>query len=238
MSTSSTIPRPTAPHTASQSLSPSNVSAGSSSPSPLLLQAATSVPVPSPSGGTLSILNHLQYLLDVTSTLLALFIASVVAIMLIYWASIHIIQKLTGKEFNEQGGFGDRKLDEASPSSLTDKSKGNEDDKTRREVNFAPHPSDKEFTEKAQDIRKRLSGIQEGGQGSQEAGLGDKSAQGKGKVVDIAKSTGYEGLGEATGRKVDDSKSEAGLEFQRGVTDVRGDIDGVERRGGGSYGSL
>ncbi|KAB8296721.1 hypothetical protein EYC80_002141 [Monilinia laxa] len=232
MSSSSTTPTPTAPHTASQSLTPSHVSADPASPSPssLLLQAATSAPVPPPSRGTLSILNHLQNLLDVTSTLLALFIASVIAIMLIYWASIHIIQKLTGKEFNEQGGSRDRKPDEASSSAATDKSK--------KEVNFAPHPSDKEFTEKAQEIKKRLSGIQEGGKESQEAELGNKSAQGKGKVVDIAKSTGYEGLGEATGRKMEDAKSEADLEFQRGVADVSGDIDGVERRGGRSYGSL
>lgn len=69
-------------------------------------------------------------------------------------------------------------------------------------------------------------------------GWGDRSAEGKGRVADVARSTGYEGLGEATGRKVEDIKSEADLEFQRGVADVSGDIDGVERRGGRSYGSL
>lgn len=54
----------------------------------------------------------------------------------------------------------------------------------------------------------------------------------------VAQATDGEELGEASGRKKEDVLTEADLEFQRGVRDVSGDTDAIERRGGRSYGAL
>lgn len=53
-----------------------------------------------------------------------------------------------------------------------------------------------------------------------------------------APATDLEGLSETAGKKKENELMETDLEFQRGVRDVSGDTDAIERRGGRSYGTL
>ncbi|KAI9640192.1 hypothetical protein NHQ30_011429 [Ciborinia camelliae] len=219
-STLTSTPTPTTRHTASQSLSASHIATDTLSSTPLL-QTGTSIPaLPPPSATTTSLLNHLQNLLDFTSTLLALFIASVLTLLFVYWSSIYILSKTSGLKPPEPLWFRSHTPEKKSPP--------------KKEVGFAPHPSDVEFYSKAQEIKRRLARIgsgdpeEKGGEkgtkeGTKDAGLGEKSHEEKGRVSSIAKSTGVSGLASAAGRKAEDVKTEADLQFQRGVADVGGD---------------
>ncbi|KAJ8069423.1 hypothetical protein OCU04_003077 [Sclerotinia nivalis] len=266
ISTSTPIPTPTTRHTASQSLSPSHIPADT--PSSPLLQQATSIPgIPPPSPTTISVLTQLQNLLDITSTLLGLFFVSLLTILFIYWSSIYILRKTLGIKSSERIGVWGSSVDDQRKraSSNGDKDDGNQGtEKRKKEVAFKnpPHPSpdseSSKYDKKAQEIKRRLSSVQSTPSQSQTtqsaqtpskdleptpiAGLGAKPLSEKETIAKIATSTDYNEMGEATGRNPEDIRADVELEFQRGVADVRGDVDmdadAVERRGGGSVGVL
>ncbi|KAF7955623.1 hypothetical protein EAE96_004549 [Botrytis aclada] len=273
-SSTTTPPTPPIRHTASQTLSPSHISAEPSS----LLQIATPVAVPPPTSTSISLLTQLQEALDFTSTLLGLFFVSLLTLLLIYWSTLYILRKTVGINPRDTSPIAQRKnknKDKNKPNTPTSpKSPTNLNPGTlqatppKKEVGFAPHPSDTEFVlsgQKAQEIKRRLSSIPQSPtsptspspppsstspytlfpssqpwptDGVQLAGLGSVPDSEKDKVEQIARATDPEELGEASGRDKEDVLAEADLEFQRGVRDVRGDTDAIERRGGRSYGAL
>ncbi|KAF7953443.1 uncharacterized protein EAE97_000842 [Botrytis byssoidea] len=268
---SSAIPTPPSHHTASQTLSPSHLSAEPSS----LLQIATPIAIPPPTSTSISLLTQLQDALDFISTLLGLFFVSLLTLLLIYWSTLYILRKTIGISPRDTSPIAQLKnknknntpnspSSPKSPTSLKTTSSLPQ----KKEVGFAPHPSDTEFIlagKKAQETKRRLSSIPQSPttptsttpphsssspytlfpssqpwptDGVQLAGLGSVSESEKDKVEKIAQATDAEELGEASGRKKEDVLAEADLEFQRGVRDVSGDTDAIERRGGRSYGAL
>ncbi|KAF7862581.1 hypothetical protein EAF04_007454 [Stromatinia cepivora] len=253
-STSTPIPTPTTRHTASQSLSPSHIPADS--PSSPLIQRATSIPgIEPPSPTTISVLAQLQNLLDITSTLLGLFFVSILTILFIYWSSIYILRKMLGIKSSERIGIWGSSVDDQRKKASSNGDEKGGIEKKKKEVGFeiTPDPSPEnessKYSKKAQEIKRRLSSVQSTPSQTPKnlpkettpiAGLGNKPISEKETIAKIAASTDYNEMGEATGRKPEDIRADVDLEFQRGVADVRGDVDAdaVERRGGGSYGVL
>ncbi|TGO47403.1 hypothetical protein BCON_0279g00020 [Botryotinia convoluta] len=209
-SSSSTISPYPSHHTASQTLSPSHISADSSS----LLQIATPIAVPPPTGTSISLLAQLQEALDFTSTLLGLFFVSLLTLLLVYWSTLYILRKTVGINPRDTSPIAQLKNKNKTPASP--KSPGTLQTSSPLPPKKEPWPTD----------------------GVHLAGLGSVSESEKAKVEQIAQATDSEELGEASGRKKEDVLAEADLEFQRGVRDVRGDTDAIERRGGRSYGAL
>ncbi|TGO43667.1 hypothetical protein BOTNAR_1493g00010 [Botryotinia narcissicola] len=271
ISSSPVISTPPSHHTASQTLSPSHISAEPSS----LLQIATPIAIPPPTSTSRSLLTQLQDALDFTSTLLGLFFVSLLTLLLTYWSTLYILRKTIGITPRDTSPIAQLKnknknnnpnssSSPKSPTSLRTISSLPQ----KKEVGFAPHPSDTEFVlagKKAQETNRRLSSIPQSPttpisttpppslsspytlfpssqpwpiDGVQLAGLGSVSEFEKDKVEKIAQATDAEELGEPSGRKKEDVLAEADLEFQRGLRDVSGDTDATERRGGRSYGAL
>ncbi|TGO35250.1 hypothetical protein BHYA_0165g00220 [Botrytis hyacinthi] len=268
-SSSSIIPTPPSHHTASQTLSPSHISAEPSS----LLQIATPIAIPPPTSTSISLLTQLQDALDFTSTLLGLFSVSLLTLLLIYWSTLYILRKTIGINPRDTSPMAQLKNKNNTPNSPTSPKSPISLQTTsfppqKKEVGFAPHPSDTEFVlagQKAQETKRRLSSIPQSPtsptsatpphsssspytllpssqpwptDGVQLAGLGSVSDSEKDKIEKIAQATDAEELGEASERKKEDVLADADLEFQRGVRDVSGDTDAIERRGGRSYGAL
>ncbi|TGO13120.1 hypothetical protein BTUL_0076g00200 [Botrytis tulipae] len=266
---SSVIPTPPSHHTASQTLSPSHLSTEPSS----LLKIATPIAIPPPTSTSISLLTQLQDALDFTSTLLGLFLVSLLTLLLIYWSTLYILRKTVGINPRDTSPIAQLKNKNNNPNSPTSPKSPASLQTTsslpqKKEVGFAPHPSDTEFVlagKKAQETKRRLSSIPQSPvtppsttpprsssspytlfpssqpwptDGVQLAGLGPLSDSEKDKVEKIAQATDAEELGEASGRKKEDVLTEADLEFQRGVRDASGDTDAIERRGGRSYGAL
>ncbi|ESZ94282.1 hypothetical protein SBOR_5350 [Sclerotinia borealis F-4128] len=235
-STPISTPTPTTRHTASQSLSPSHVSLNTPSPSPLL-QTATSIPsLPPPSATTLSVLQHLQNLLDFTSTLLAIFIATVLTLLFLYWSTIYLLRKTMGIKPNSRigiwDGVTDTRISNPSSSSSPDP----------KEKATSPSPSS------PQDVRvdkksKSVDFAEEQEQALPIPGLTSPSKAEQEKISRIAQSSNFEDLSKATGRDVDEIKADVDLELQRGVADVGGSVDGdgiegVRGGSGRSYGGM
>ncbi|KAF7922040.1 uncharacterized protein EAE98_008251 [Botrytis deweyae] len=225
ISSASTTLTPPSQHTASQTLSPSHISAEPSS----LLKIATPIAIPPPTGTSISLLAQLQEALDFTSTLLGLFFVSLLTLLFIYWSTLYILRKTVGINPRDTSPIAQLKNKNNTPSSSTSPKSPTSLQTTtpfppKKEVGFAPHPSDPEFPWPTDGV--------------QLAGLGPVPDSEKDKVAQIAQATGSEELGEASGRKKEDVLAEADLEFQRGVRDVSGDTDAIERRGGRSYGAL
>ncbi|APA11324.1 predicted protein [Sclerotinia sclerotiorum 1980 UF-70] len=249
ISTSTPIPTPTIRHTASQSLSPSHIPADT--PSTPIIQKATSIPgIPPPSPTSISVFTQLQNLLDITSTLLGLFFVSLLTILFIYWSSIYILHKTLGIKPSH------------SNQHKKDKDKDfHETETKKKEVSFqnpadssSPHPESK-YDKKAQEIKQRISSVQSSSPSQAQsqlqtstknqestpiAGLGGKLLSEIETIAKIATSTDFEEMGEATGRDPEDIRADVDLEFQRGVADVRGDVDvnTVGKGDGGSVGIL
>ncbi|KAF7900037.1 hypothetical protein EAF00_004373 [Botryotinia globosa] len=215
ISSSSAIPTPPSHHTASQTLSPSHLSAEPSS----LLQIATPIAIPPPTSTSTSLLTQLQDALDFTSTLLGLFFVSLLTLLLIYWSTLYILRKTIG--INPR--------DTSPIAQLKNKNKNN----TPNSPGSPKSPISLQPTSSLPQKKEPWPT-----DGIQLAGLGPLSESEKDKVEKIAQATDAEALGEASGRKNEDVLAEADLEFQRGVRDVSGDTDAIERRGGRSYGAL
>lgn len=135
----------------------------------------------------------------------------------------------------------------------SEKGKGQGEKGENKQVNFAPHPSDRAFSATIQDMKRRASGGESslsseailseishdtliltsrsavektrsasesvvGGKNEMERD-GDRERDILGK---IGRASGYEALGEATGRKGEDIRAEADLQFQRGLQEFGG----------------
>ncbi|KAF7909380.1 uncharacterized protein EAF01_003098 [Botrytis porri] len=267
ISSSSKIPTPPSHHTASQTLSPSHISAEPSS----LLQIATPIAIPPPIRPSLSLLTQLQEALDFTSTLLGLFFVSLLTLLLIYWSTLYILRKTVDINPRDTSPIAQSK---AKNQTKLHPSNNLPSSPQKKEVGFAPHPSDPEFVlsgKTARETKRRLSSIPQSPtsptstsppsrtpppsssssspytlfptqpwptDGVQLAGLGSVPESKKDKIEQIAQATEVSELSEAAGRTKEDVVTEADLEFQRGVRDVSGDTNAIERRGGRSYGAL
>ncbi|TGO24114.1 hypothetical protein BPAE_0112g00330 [Botrytis paeoniae] len=212
ISSPSTSPTPPFRHTASQTLSPSHISAEPSS----LLQIATPIVIPPSTGTSISLLTQLQEALDFTSTLLGLFFVSILTLLFIYWSTLYILRKTVGITPRDTSPIAQLKKKNKNNTPTSPKSPSHLQTTTPLPPKKEPWPTD----------------------GIQLAGLGSVSDSEKAKAEQIAQATDAEELGEASERKKEDVLAEADLEFQRGVRDVRGDTDAIERRGGRSYGAL
>ncbi|KAF5877205.1 uncharacterized protein Bfra_001569 [Botrytis fragariae] len=232
-------------HTASQTLSPSHISAEPSS----LLQIATPIAIPPPTGTSISLLTQLQEALDFTSTLLGLFFVSLLTLLFIYWSTLYILRKTIGITPRDTSPITQLKNKNNAPTSP--KSPSHLQTTTplpqKKEVGFAPHPSDPEFVlsgQKAQETKRRLSSIPQSPtlptsspplsstspytlfpssqpwptDGVQLAGLGSVSDSEKDQVAQIAQATNAEELSEMAGKRKEDvlAEAELELEFQRG----------------------
>ncbi|TGO91198.1 hypothetical protein BPOR_0036g00280 [Botrytis porri] len=174
-----------------------------------LLQIATPIAIPPPIRPSLSLLTQLQEALDFTSTLLGLFFVSLLTLLLIYWSTLYILRKTV-----------DINTSDTSPIA---QSKAKNQTKLHPSNNLPSSPQKKEPWPT---------------DGVQLAGLGSVPESKKDKIEQIAQATEVSELSEAAGRTKEDVVTEADLEFQRGVRDVSGDTDAIERRGGRSYGAL
>ncbi|TEY54943.1 hypothetical protein BOTCAL_0235g00150 [Botryotinia calthae] len=266
MSSSSTTLTPPAHHIASQTLSPSHISAEPSS----LLQSATPIAIPPPTSTSISLLTQLQEALDFTSTLLGLFFVSLLTLLLIYWSTLYILRKTTGITPRDTSPLNqlqnkDKPQTQTKPPTEPSKPQIQVPLPPKKEVGFAPLPSDTEFVlsgKRAKEIKRRLCAIPQSPtsptspqsssspytlfpdsqpwpkDGVNFIDLTSAPKLEREKVEQIAQATDLEGLGETTGKKKDDVLAETDLEFQRGVRDLTGDTDAIERRGGRSYGAL
>ncbi|CCD55521.1 hypothetical protein BcDW1_6224 [Botrytis cinerea BcDW1] len=261
ISSSSTTPIPPAHHTASQTLSPSHISADPSS----LLQSATPISIPPPTSTSISLLTQLQDALDFTSTLLGLFFVSLLSLLLIYWSTLYILRKTVGITPRDTSPLNQLQLQtqtKAKPPTKPSNPQPQVPLPPKKEVGFAPHPSDAEFVlsgQKAKEIKRRLSAIPQSPtsplstsspytlfpdpqpwpkDGVNFVDLTSAPESEKEKVEPRAPATDLEGLSETAGKKKENELTETDLEFQRGVRDVSGDTDAIERRGGRSYGTL
>ncbi|KAM3066681.1 hypothetical protein ACMFMG_002391 [Clarireedia jacksonii] len=130
---------------------------------------------PAPRTHTLS--DHFQNMLDFTSTLLAAFIACVLAIMLIYWCGIYILRRVLGIRSEERVGVWGRSVRDER-----------EREGERKKVGFVE-------LEQEQEQEQRDAGVRDDGERERER----KGRAGKAK----AKASGYDGGSGKGARKLE-----------------------------------